>query len=1050
MADLEQTSEHAWFREQIAAALAGGLTTEEQLRFDAHAAACETCATELARWRETEKQMNALFVPPTAGLEDRIIDRLRFASSSRLRLPRPNFAGIHPAVRKAAVGIAAAILLAGAGYLVSESMDLSAPRAASSNRYAVATTQPGRRGEVLYGEGHVTWDANPFKGVNRDNISGRTGGEKQAAKPVELSYSFSNFDANDAVKLPNDEEDVGGKTSNEAKNQPASGGRFYFDANAIDTKKAGVKRNMDTNVNRTRELGSYYALSSDGANRAPVAGTTVNGGTLALNSTAHGVQVNRGGQEAAVEQQHGWFKPADLGIEASKATEKLADVPAIVPATPAAVMAPQQVAELGDASKTTPAAPVAPPAGAPDPAATPAESPAAPVATGQPAAENPEHVAPAPTSRKVIRNGQMEFEVDRFDAAFAQVSKLTQENGGYVGTTDSEKLPNGKVKGTVTVRVPPDRLDTLVLQLRGIGDLKSQKLEAQDISKHYSDLDSELRAAKAMEERLLNIIKEGKGQIKDLLAAEKELGNWRQKVEQITGEMRYYDNLVALSTLNITLFERDIRTPATAQETETIDAGVESTDVENARADALKAIEEAKGRVIQSDLKRYDAGQFGATIVAEVPPDASGPLLDRIRQIGKVARLDIQRRQKADENAQSTATNAPVRVEKKDTRLNLSLYNLANVAPRVSNTMNLASEDVEAAYRSILDRVTKAGGRIVSSNLARNKPEQTSGTISFEVPSEQSDAVMTDLRKLGEVMKLSLAENPDVQNVTTAKRGFNVALISSAAVAPRETTTMSVASADVGGAREKILSAASEGGARVLTTQLNENDRTNPNATLEIDVPRPGLAKVEKALADAGDTISRVVARSADTENTIDSKVKLQLTLVPAEKLPPREQTAMTVELSDVESAIANLQLAAQDAGGRVTDSNLSKEHDGTTTGQLTVEVPLAKSQQVIDQAKKLGTVRAVQANRNQQVPAGALAKAKIVATFTTAEAIVEPGHGVFATIRNGLSTSVAGLLWSLQLIVIGLCFVLPWLAILWGGWRLLKRRTKQEPATAT
>ena len=33
-------------------------------------------------------------------------------------------------------------------------------------------------------------------------------------------------------------------------------------------------------------------------------------------------------------------------------------------------------------------------------------------------------------------------------------AKLTQEAGGYVGTTDSEKLPNGKVKGTVTVRVP--------------------------------------------------------------------------------------------------------------------------------------------------------------------------------------------------------------------------------------------------------------------------------------------------------------------------------------------------------------------------------------------------------------------------------------------------------------------------------------------------------------------------------------------------------------------------------------------------------------------
>src|SRR5204863_6640980 len=139
----------------------------------------------------------------------------------------------------------------------------------------------------------------------------------------------------------------------------------------------------------------------------------------------------------------------------------------------------------------TPPAPAVEPAavaGVPVAAANP---PAPAPATPAPAAKQPpQEIAPQPTTRKVIRNGQMEFEVDRFDSAFAQVSKLTTEAGGYVGTTDSEKLPNGKVKGTVSVRVPPDRLDTLVLQLRGIGDLKSQKLEAQDVSKRYSDMDS--------------------------------------------------------------------------------------------------------------------------------------------------------------------------------------------------------------------------------------------------------------------------------------------------------------------------------------------------------------------------------------------------------------------------------------------------------------------------------------------------------------------------------------------------------------------------------
>ena len=106
----------------------------------------------------------------------------------------------------------------------------------------------------------------------------------------------------------------------------------------------------------------------------------------------------------------------------------------------------------------------------------------------------------------------MEFEVDSFDSAFNTINKITSEEGGFLAAADSDKLPNGKVKGTVTVRVPPDHLDTLVLKLRALGELKSQRLGSKDISKEYTDLESELRAAKAMEERLLEMIKNAQGQ----------------------------------------------------------------------------------------------------------------------------------------------------------------------------------------------------------------------------------------------------------------------------------------------------------------------------------------------------------------------------------------------------------------------------------------------------------------------------------------------------------------------------------------------------------
>lgn len=157
----------------------------------------------------------------------------------------------------------------------------------------------------------------------------------------------------------------------------------------------------------------------------------------------------------------------------------------------------------------------------------------------------------------------------------------------------------------------------------------------------------------------------------------------------------------------------------------------------------------------------------------------------------------------------------------------------------------------------------------------------------------------------------------------------------------------------------------------------------------------------------------------------------------------------MSVELNDVETALADLQSAASAASGRVVESNLSKDREGRSMGKIAIEVPLDKASEIVDRAKGLGRVRAIESNKNQQIPAGKLSRARIDVTFGNAEGIVAPDNGLFAAIRRGLSTSIAGLMWSLQLIVIGLCFVLPWVLILGLVWRFIKRRSKPASAAA-
>ncbi len=552
---------------------------------------------------------------------------------------------------------------------------------------------------------------------------------------------------------------------------------------------------------------------------------------------------------------------------------------------------------------------------------------------------------PEPLRRIILRSGDMEFEIESFDAATATVTKLVLGiKGAFVATVNSDKLPNGKVKGSITLRVPPDQLDGLVLDLRRElgkgGELKGVKLASQDVTKMYTDLESRLRAARTMETRLLQIIKEGKGEIKQLLEAERELGVWRTKVEESEGELRYYSNLAAFSTLTVVLSEKEIRAAAAVTERERVQAGVEVEDVDKAYQQVLAAVVEVKGRITKSELKQLSAGQFNATFNFEVSAEAGGPIRDRLRMLGRVARLEIDR------TVQTEGGTLPSDAKPKrgDTAFLVQLYNLANVAPRETATLQVAATDVPSAYQALRDAVAKTTGR-------------------------------------------------------------------------------------------------------VLVAQLNEQDRQNVSAQFEFEARRSDEGAVRAALDAAGEVLSRQVARTAESDSVTDSKVLYRVALLSAGRLKPREVMTLAVEVADVDGSATLFAAQVAEAKGRQVDAKLDRDAGGGAKAKLVFEVPLAAAAGLVERFKAAGTVRVSQSVRDPQATDGRYATARIHVTLTNVEAIVPDGTGLWPKVRQGLSISAAVLLTSVTWVVFGLCVVLPWAVIGFGGYRVVRRIVQPAPA---
>ena len=267
-------------------------------------------------------------------------------------------------------------------------------------------------------------------------------------------------------------------------------------------------------------------------------------------------------------------------------------------------------------------------------------------------------------------------------------------------------------------------------------------------------------------------------------------------------------------------------------------------------------------------------------------------------------------------------------------------------------------------------------------------------------------------------------------------------------VAPRETATLQVAATHVPAAYQALRDAVAKSTGRVLVAQLNELNRRNISAEFDFEVRRAEEGAIRAALGAMGEILSRQVTRAAESDSVTDSKVLYKVTLLAADRLKPRETMALAVEVPDVDGSVTLFAAQVAEAKGRQVDAKLDRDAAGRTTAKLLFEVPLAAAPGVVERFKSAGKVRQSQSIRDPQAPEGKYATARILVTLTNVEAIVPEDEGLWTKVRKGLAISVSWLLTSVTWVVFGLCVVLPWALVGFGGYRVV-RRIVRTPAPA-
>jgi hypothetical protein len=164
---------------------------------------------------------------------------------------------------------------------------------------------------------------------------------------------------------------------------------------------------------------------------------------------------------------------------------------------------------------------------------------------------------------RIVRTATVDLEVGsgRLDEVVNRATDLvTRSNGIYVGSSTS--VPDGgPASGQVTFRVPVDRFEAVLQELKGLGTYRGERSSTQDVTTEYVDLRGQLAAWRAQERVYLRLLGRARS-VGDVVAVQNQLQQVQSNIERLQGQVNHLEDQSSFSTIVLNLGEPGAAGPA--------------------------------------------------------------------------------------------------------------------------------------------------------------------------------------------------------------------------------------------------------------------------------------------------------------------------------------------------------------------------------------------------------------------------------------------------------------------------------------------------------
>lgn len=155
---------------------------------------------------------------------------------------------------------------------------------------------------------------------------------------------------------------------------------------------------------------------------------------------------------------------------------------------------------------------------------------------------------------KIIKSGNLRYQTDDLEKTYTQVKAAVKKYKAII-KNDSQYNDDEGISRRINIRIPNENFDAFITDIsQGVNYFDLKSISSDDVTEEYIDVASRIKTKKVLEERYYELLKKA-SKVSEMLEIEKKLSEIREEIEAKEGRLRYLQNKVSMSTLDINFYK---------------------------------------------------------------------------------------------------------------------------------------------------------------------------------------------------------------------------------------------------------------------------------------------------------------------------------------------------------------------------------------------------------------------------------------------------------------------------------------------------------------